>query len=120
MDAEANHEAGVGARVASAAELRALVSDLVQREREHELGSLTYGVVGVHAAPEWAGDGLDVEGEPVEVVACRSVLAVREALVEHEGGERRLVLLTDRSERELGLDVVARLARRKLHRLDPW
>src|SRR5215218_3308109 len=110
MDAEARHEAGVRLRAASAAELRALMSDLVRREREQELHSFAYGIVGVHAAPQWNGEGLEVEGEQVEVVPCPSVLAFREALVEHEGSEGRLVLLTDRSEKELGLDVLARLA----------
>ena len=120
MDAEAPHEAGLAPRVASAAELRALVADLVRREQAQSGESLGYRVIGIHASPTWTGDGVVANGEAVDVVACASVLALREALLEYEDSDRRLVVLTDRTEKELGLDVVARLARRRLHRLDPW
>ena len=63
---------------------------------------------------------LQVNGAELPVAHCDSVLAIRERLVQAEGGELPLVLLTPLSETELGLDVVARLARRHLHGIDPW
>jgi hypothetical protein len=66
------------------------------------------------------GATLQVNGAELPIALCDTVLAVREKLVEAEQGGVPLVLLTPLSETELGLDVVARLARRHLHGIDPW
>jgi hypothetical protein len=63
---------------------------------------------------------LTVDGEAVRVVGCPSTLAVRAELVEHDDPSEWLVILTDRDERDLGVDVIGRLARRRLHTLEPW
>ncbi|MEW6474685.1 MAG: BREX-2 system phosphatase PglZ [Actinomycetota bacterium] len=77
------------------------------------------GAVGVRADPVWAGpDEMDTAAGPVRVRACPSVLAVRAAL--HEPGDGLLVVLTDREDHELGLDVLARLTKRRLIGLEPW
>ena len=55
------------------------------------------------------------------VVGCASALSVREALLElDESEDARLVVVTSVAEKELGADVLARFARRRLHRVDPW
>ena len=78
-------------------------------------------VIGIHAPSPWAGPGsIRVDGEEVEVAYCPSVLAVRERLASRDPEGRRLVLVTDQTEAELGSDVLARLAKRRLLRIDPW
>ena len=75
--------------------------------------------VGVRAHPVWPGPAqLDTPAGTVRVRACPSVLAVRSAL--HEQGDGLLVVLTDREDHELGLDVLARLSKRRLLGLEPW
>lgn len=77
--------------------------------------------VGLRARPEWAGPPvLQVEGRDVRVIACPSPLALREALVANADAPGPVVLLTDRDEKELGLDVLSRLAKHQLLELDAW
>lgn len=80
-------------------------------------------VVVYRANPAWTGPDTVVvrHGDgPVEfrVVGCGSALAVREALV--EAGEGHLVILTDRSDDDLGLDVLARVSKRRVLLPDAW
>ena len=78
-------------------------------------------VVGVQAAGEWQGDGeLLVDDRRFAVVRADTVLAVREVLATAEADRRPTILLTGLDQSELGHDVVARLARGRLRRLDPW
>jgi hypothetical protein len=78
------------------------------------------GVLGVHARPEWSGPAeFDFGGTSVRVASCPSTLAVREALLDRSP-DRWLVVLTDRTERDLGLGVTAHLTWRRLRRPDPW
>ena len=80
-------------------------------------------VVAVCAPGPWAGgDELVIDGQQWRVVRAASVLAARAALADHdiEGTDGRLVLLTTLSEKELGLDVLARVARQKLWELQAW
>ena len=73
----------------------------------------------------WAGplDGpeeLRLPGERTARIAwCPSELAIREELAGADGDELR-VLLTDRKENELAADVLARLPRGRLPRVEPW
>jgi hypothetical protein len=100
---------------ADAAQIRALVA---ANRRPDDRRS----AVAVHADPDWSGpDVLDGPGASVRVVPCRSPLAVREALLDHEqrAGEL-LVLLTLCSGGELGLDVRARLVKGEVLPLDPF
>lgn len=79
--------------------------------------------VAVRAPGPWTGgDELLVEGQRWRVVRAASVLAAREALAddEGEGPEGRVVLLTSLTEKELGLDVLARVARQKVWELQAW
>lgn len=78
-------------------------------------------VIGISALGPWTGPpSILVGSEEVDVAFCPSPLALRERLAPHGPDERRLVLITDRTEAELGGDVVARLAKRRLWRIDPW
>jgi hypothetical protein len=78
-------------------------------------------VIGVHAPGPWTGPAsVHVDGEEVEVAFCPSTLALRERLASRAQDGPRLVVVTDREEAELGGDVLARLARRRLYRIDCW
>lgn len=78
------------------------------------------GVLGVRARPEWAGAGeFEHAGRSVRVAACGSVLAVREALL-GRARDRWLVVLTDRTDAELGAGVRAHLVGHRLRTPDPW
>ncbi len=73
-------------------------------------------VFAVHLDGEWGGSSeLEVAGHDVDVRVCPSELAVREALVEHQGDKRALVVLTATD--RLGADVLALLDRPRVHRL---
>lgn len=76
-------------------------------------------VVGVHAA-RWRGDdSIAVHGVTFPVRWCPSALAVSERLAAL-GDDDRLIVVTPLDDRDLGLDVLARLARRRLHHPERW
>lgn len=78
------------------------------------------GVLGVRTRPEWTGSSTFVHDDvPVSVVPCVSSLAVREALLERSPGEW-LVVLTDRSDSDLGAGVLSHFAHHRLRTPDPW
>lgn len=60
-----------------------------------------------------------IDGIDIEFVYCTSELAIREALVNH-AGTTRLVLLSKFDQVQLGKDVLARLWRYKPQRISPW
>lgn len=101
---------------------RATVEALVRTHRQRADPDVeTCRVIGVQARPEWQGpQSFPVEGETVRVAPCRSVLEVRVELADRADPDEWLVLVTDRDERDLGLDVMARLARRRLQSIDTW
>lgn len=74
----------------------------------------------VRARPVWEGPAQVAVGQrTATLVAAPTVLAVRAAIAEHRSDDL-LVVLTDRTEQELGLDVLARVSRQHVRRLDPW
>lgn len=76
-------------------------------------------VVLVRARPAWPGPPtITIGGVVIRVVACGSVLAVRDALA--GAGDEPLVVLTDRGDDELGSDVRARLLKRRTLTPDRW
>src|SRR5262245_6773220 len=104
---------------AGASTLRLLqeqVSEIRKKERMR--------AIGVHIAAPWdGGDALWVlrlDGEELPLAWCPSALAFRDELVRNERAGRQAVLLTDRNEQDLGLDVLARLVKRRLFRLDAF
>lgn len=77
--------------------------------------------IGIALPGAWlGGTELRVNGETLPVVCCASVLQVREALVSQANDGPPLVILTSVPDSELGLDVLARLAGRRLHHIDRW
>ena len=74
--------------------------------------------IGIRASGSYQGRGVvDANGRSFRVKQCQTVLAVREALI---SDTENLVILTPADDRELGLDVLARLARTRVHTLQPW
>lgn len=107
------------AELASASQRAILERVRVQLTR---LASGADAVIGIRSpqSPVWHGaDAFDIDGRPVRVVACPSVLAVLDALASQEPGSV-LVLLTDRPESELGDAVLARVHRGRLLEADRY
>jgi PglZ domain len=79
------------------------------------------GVLGVRAAPEWppATRAFTHGKVPVRIAPCVSALAVREALLSRAPGEW-LIVLTDRSDEDLGTGVLSHLIGHRLRTPDPW
>jgi hypothetical protein len=78
-------------------------------------------LIGIRTRGGWAGpDRITVDGADLPVIVGRSPLQVREALLGLGGDGHGAVLLTNLDERELGDDVVGRLARQRLHVIDSW
>jgi hypothetical protein len=100
----------------AASQVRAQVAAIHKKKRAEER------CIGIRVSGGWDGEETaEIEGQPYRFVWCDSALAVREALVEHESTpDVGLVVVTAVDEAELGSDVLARLARRRLHRIDPW
>jgi hypothetical protein len=99
---------------ASSAELRALVA----KARGKNYRS---GVIGVRARPHWNGpDTIEVDGDvPARVVSCVSALAVRAALLDWDR-TGWLILLTDRSDDDLGEGLLAHLVFQRLQMPSLW
>ena len=77
-------------------------------------------VVGIYTPGGWAGgDEISVNGERVPVTFCRSQLEISERLAAL-GDADPLVLLTPLSDQALSLDVLARIAGRRLVHIDGW
>jgi len=86
-------------------------------------------VIAMRAEPIWTAGDLIVDDRRVEVRTCVSPLAVRSCLAKWsqrdvdtaEGAPSDvMVVLCELSESDLGEDVMARLARRRVSALDPW
>ena len=74
-------------------------------------------VIGVRSGgvPSWDGPvSHELGGRTVHVEPCPSVLAVLDALARYDGADHTLVIFTDRSEGDLGDDLLARMHRGKL------
>jgi hypothetical protein len=79
------------------------------------------GVIGIYTPGFWlGGTELRVNGESLPVAFCTSPLQVSEALASYPASNLPLVLITNLEENQLSLDVIARLASRRLHRIDRW
>ena len=100
---------------------RATVEALVRTQRQRaDPDAEACRVIGVQARPEWAGpSSFPVEGRPSgSPVPIRA--RGRAELSDRSDPDEWLVLLTDRDPRDLGIDVMARLARRRLQSIDAW
>lgn len=103
----------VAAVVATEAQVRRLAQDWLRRGSDGR-------VLAVAARPQWSGpEVLEIEGVKVRVVACPSPIAVRAALVDQSTDER-LVILTNVSEDELGVGLLAHMAKLRPVSIEPW
>ena len=94
-----------------------VLRELIDEARGKNYGD---GVLGVRAAPEWPGTRTFTHGKmPVRIEPCVSALAVREALLSRASGEW-LIVLTDRSDDDLGTGVLSHLIGHRLRTPDPW
>ncbi|HEX4864742.1 MAG TPA: BREX-2 system phosphatase PglZ, partial [Acidimicrobiales bacterium] len=106
----------MAARTVSTPELVSLLEPLADQLRGAGNGPR---VVAVRAQPVWTGPAsITVAGVPVRVVACGSVLAVRDTLA--GAGDEAVAVLTDRADDELGADLRARLIKRRALTPDRW
>lgn len=97
--------------VTSEAKIVARLSKIVPKNTERR-------PIGIHLIGSYGGGpAVVVDGHHLQVFQCNTALAVREALVDHPHDS---VILTPLGLRELGYDVLSRLARTKLHTLQPW
>ena len=97
---------------------RATVLATVERVRRRGGASRVLGISA--SRPLEGAEGLtDQHGDPVTVTWCPSALACWDALASWDQNGW-LVLLTDRTEEELGSGLLARLAQHRLQRPDAW
>jgi PglZ domain len=97
--------------VISNAKVVARVASILPKNRERK-------PIGIRVTGPYRGDSsIVIDGHTLQVLQCDTVLSVREALLEHPNDS---VILTPVEDRDLGWDVLARLARTKLHTLQPW
>jgi hypothetical protein len=77
--------------------------------------------IGIAISGLWLGGAtLQVNGDALPVVFCASALQVSEALASQADDGPPLLILTNLDEGQLSLDVLARLAGRRLHPIDRW
>jgi hypothetical protein len=81
----------------------------------------TSAIIGFHAGGNYEGpQSFALNGETVQIAQSDCVLEIRELLEKAGGDSNTLVVLTSLSESELGHDVMARLAGRRIYRADAW
>ena len=76
-------------------------------------------VIGIHAEDRGGHESVDTDGATFRVAWCGSPLALSAQLAALDDGER-LVVLTPLTDADLGADVLARLARRRLIHPERW
>jgi hypothetical protein len=78
-------------------------------------------VIGIAVAGIWRGGReLRVDGETLPVAFCASALQVSDVLVSRAQDGSPVVIITNLNDDQLGLDVLARMAGRRLYRIDRW
>jgi hypothetical protein len=98
---------------ASVPVLRALLDEALRRKWPP-------AVLGVHASSEYTGPRTFIhQNVPVRVEPCVSALAVREAVLSHPPGQWTVVL-TDRTDEDLGTGLLSHLVGFRLRTPDPW
>ena len=77
-------------------------------------------VLALRSRANWSGGELVCSGQTFEVHQIRSVLEFHDRLLDAEDRNVSIVCLTELDQSELGLDLLSRLYRRRLHSVDPW
>lgn len=98
---------------------------LTEKELRSQLSTVLNGkparLVGLRSRARWnGGDSVECDGRKFEVAQVRSVLEFHQRVLEAEERGASLVCLTELDGHELGLDLLARLHKRRLHSVDPW
>ena len=78
-------------------------------------------VIGIRARGRWTGERCKPDGNESYVIEqCDSPLAMRIALRDNADSDVTKVLITSLEEKELGEDILLRLAKRRLFTIDSW
>jgi hypothetical protein len=78
-------------------------------------------IIGIFTQGSWSGGRtLQVNGETFPVAFCTSVLQVSDVLISQASDHLPLVIITNLDQDQLSLDVLARMAGRRLYRIDRW
>lgn len=97
---------------------------LGEKELRSQVSAILKGkearVLALRSRAMWPGDSLVCDGQTFEVCQVRSVLEFHERVLDAEERQVPLVCLTELSQNDLGLDLVARLFRKRLHSIDAW
>ena len=104
----------MSAPAATAAQLLPTVERALKRARGASR------VVLVRADPDAAPPTLRLDEEPAEVRTSSSPLEIRSLVTRHAGADTTLVVLTNCDRRDLGDDLLARVAGREVFPLDRW
>ena len=100
--------------MASLSQIRAQVTNILRKSPEAH-------VIGIRTLNGWRGTAdIRVNERDFRVIHCISELQIREALLNASSTKEPVVIVTNLEEGDLGQDVVARLARRRLHSIDGW
>ena len=105
------------AKVATSELVHQLVAEIRSSDAARGVAPL---VIGVRAQPTWTGGTVPVDGVAVKVAPCATPLAARVALDGLDAGTDTLVVLTDLSEEDLGVDLLARFVKPRLFSLNSW
>src|SRR3954447_14595319 len=94
-----------------------MVLAIIDEAREKDYST---GVIGLRGVPDRAvAADVQHDGRVVRVRPAESALAVREVLSEHREGDW-MVVVTDRTDDDLGAGVLAHLIWQRLRSPDPW
>lgn len=86
------------------------------RQRSHNAR-----VIGIQAAGRWTGEPLSQGAQATYVIQqCDSPLAIRLALREDVSHDTIKVLITPLDEADLGMDILLRLAKQRLFKINSW
>src|ERR1039458_10903365 len=100
--------------MASLSQIRAQVTNILRKAP----GSR---VIGIRTVNGWKGTSeIRVNDREYKVIHCVSELQIREALLDASSSDVPVVVVTNLEEGELGQDLVARFARRRLHSVEGW
>ena len=78
-------------------------------------------VIGIRARGRWTGERCKPDGNESYIIEqCDSPLAMRIALRDNADSDVTKVLITSLEEKELGEDILLRLAKRRLFTIDSW
>ena len=101
----------------SLAQVRAQVRSVLEKARKAH--AIAIGLPSLDASKP-APETMRIGSEELPVFRSGSVLALRERLVDLPDDGPPLVVLTDLPEAELGRDLLARFAHRRVFSIEPW